>query len=1184
VYPAALVNRLQTPATSGEALTLGAAHDTNRGCQPVFGGGLARSCHIDSPFEEDDAMSDRRVIRTRSPWRRFPRHVLTLLLGAAIILGAAGVTPAAGDPVVQQAVTVAPPPAGGEYPKARFRVLRPDGTPLVETTIRLRQLIRTADSGRPKDKRLSLKTDADGWFGMEQKAGGRWQIDVILDGVGWASVGPLEVTADRSVKPQTLTLKAGMTASGRVLDATGDKPIEGAAVAAKEQVFNGVRQFGPRPATTDAKGRWTLTTLPPGTWALVASKDDYNWLGTEIAVVDGQFYKDGRQIPKAEFRLERTSRLVGRILLLGGDPLAEAKVKIFFHHYKSPDSRSSFRLSTNVTTSAEGEFTQLLTKAGYWQVGVVVADKGLAVSDKIMVKPGEVAGPVVLQLRPGFKVSGTVVNKADGKPVADADILCSAKGGAQLIATASVKSDAEGRWILTGLYAGMWRIRAEKAGYENAQATVTVAEGRENDAVELRLVRKPSLAGQILQTGGTPLAKTKLQLHLSRYKRRGQHVHVDYRDQESITTDAEGRFEVDLRGAGQWRISVQASDKGYAASEKIKVVKGQANPPVVLTLTKGSRISGQVVDKTTGKPLAGVGVNGRFAGDNNENPFSSLETRADDDGKWELSDVPAGSWRLTCNKSQYIRADEIVNVKAGEDKTNVSLAMIPYVTVRGIVLGADARTPVAKARIRRQSNRDEATTDEKGRFSIVMPPVPGQKITVLSDEYAPVEHQITFTDDKAPPELWLILKTPGASISGTLTDSETGKPIGNVMVLAIAIDKDQNRWGGDWFIEHLHDMRPGRHVGWGPFQKMIRTKADEFGAYQIRGLSAGKYYVCVPRKGAANLVSKKITVAEGEIAAGIDLTSVKNLPGYLHGRILKPDGAPLANTRVQTRLRRDRSFYGSSTQTDDDGRFRLRLRGTGQMRLAITPGNYESVEHTFHVADENAALEIEFTLKPEKTRGSVSGRVVASDGKTGIEGIFVTPERIGDRESSYLTGQAVQTDAEGKFHVKNLRPGKYVLNVSPRRNRHDRNEEVKKELVGLMPARSEEFTVPEGKEVKDVTVTVTRGGTVDGTVLDVKTGKPVPGARVSLSRRYSSGGLFGNRGPAEWADMRWSSGRNLDAETDDEGRFKIEGVPAGKYQLTVHADGYQYKRMSGWKSLTVKAEKTVSRTVRLTPD
>lgn len=1079
-------------------------------------------------------------------------------------------------------------------PEFRCRVLRSDGTPLSETAIRLRQLIRTADNRRAKDKRLSFKTDADGWFRLEQATGGQWQIDVILDGVGWARAGPLAVTTDRSVEPQTLTLTAGMTASGRVLEAGSGKPIEGATVAAKEQVFGGVRQFAPRAVTTDAEGRWTLTTLPPGTWALVASKDDYNWVGTEISVVDGQFYKDGHQIPKAEFRLERTPKFAGRILQQDGTPLAETQVRLVFRHDISPDRRGDYRMLKRVTTSAEGEFTCSLPKSGTWQTAVAVPGKGLAISDKIRVKPGEVTGPVVLTLRPGFKVSGTVVNKVDGKPLADVDLSCSAEASSQLIVISNVKSDAEGRWTFAGLYdAGFWQIRAEKAGYKDARATVTVAEGRNNDAVELHLARKPFLAGLILQPGGTPLADTKLRLHLSRFRRSRRQVYCDYRDSESITTDAEGRFEVDLYGAGQWQLGVRVSGKGYATSEKIKVVKGEPHPPVVLTLVRGSRIAGQVIDKATGKALAGVSVSGRFAGDNDDRPFSSLRTSAGDDGQWELADVPAGPWQLTSNKDYYVGADQVVDVKAGQDKTDVRLAMVPYVTVRGVVLGADAQTPIAKARIRREGNRDEVTTDAKGRFAIVMPPAPGQKITVLSDEYAPVEHQLVFAGDTAPPELWLILKTPGAAISGTLTDGETGKPLGNVTVLAIPITGDQwNRWNNDWFLERLHDMAPDTRFGWGPFGGMTRAQADEFGAYQIRGLGAGKYYLCVPRKDAANLVSEKVVLAEGETAAGIDLTSVKNPPGYLYGRLLKPDGTPLADTAVRFQLRAERSSYSSGIQTDGDGRFRARLRGVGQTRLTITPRKtYEAIVHTFMVANKDATLEVEFTLKPEKARGSISGRVVASDGKTGIEGLFITPASIGGEENSdagfrwqggggevfnVQRDRAAQTDAEGAFHIKNLRPGRYVLNASPRQNMGDRDEDVAKELAGLVATRSEEITVLEGKNVKDVTITVTQGGTVDGTVLDVKTGQPVAGAEVSLSLRGNNRGL-------EFLVMRMSS-EDLQAEADDEGRFKIEGVPPGKYQLTVWADGYQYKRVSGWKSLKVKPEKTVTRTIRLTPD
>ncbi|MCZ6793163.1 MAG: carboxypeptidase-like regulatory domain-containing protein, partial [Planctomycetota bacterium] len=157
---------------------------------------------------------------------------------------------------------------------------------------------------------------------------------------------------------------------------------------------------------------------------------------------------------------------------------------------------------------------------------------------------------------------------------------------------------------------------------------------------------------------------------------------------------------------------------------------------------------------------------------------------------------------------------------------------------------------------------------------------------------------------------------------------------------------------------------------------------------------------------------------------------------------------------------------------------------------------------------------IAFTLATESV---VAGTVVTDDGERTVADAKVT---LRNSTSSELF-EAV-TDERGVFEVRGLPAGRYFLVVD--------HEE-------FAPALGLEIGVREAARLTARTVRLRRGFAISGTVLEAKTLKPVPLARVT----------------GQLADATARPRILRSGETGIDGRFEFEGFVGGAYLITVTA-------------------------------
>jgi hypothetical protein len=270
--------------------------------------------------------------------------------------------------------------------------------------------------------------------------------------------------------------------------------------------------------------------------------------------------------------------------------------------------------------------------------------------------------------------------------------------------------------------------------------------------------------------------------------------------------------------------------------------------------------------------------------------------------------------------------------------------------------------------------------------------------------------------------------------------------------------------------------------------------------------------------------------------------------GFLAGTVVDEDGSPVAQAEVLV------YFAGY-----DDEAARVRTGSDGSFRLTGLPIGWFDLEarRPGYLSFRIPGLE----LRPDSadlgalvlTRGRrLEGRAIGPLGEP-VEGaeVWVVPDGIA-RARVWMAfdeaGPAAVTDQDGRFVLQGLNPRKVLGLDVCRPGYHTR---------WIWLERSEEGPVQ---------VELARAARVSGRVIDPD-GKPVAGASVDASLSGASRGDF--TPPSSPCPH---SGQFSSAKTDAEGRFTLEPLDGGLFEIVAQAQGYletapqTVEVAAGWES------------------
>ncbi|MFN0009841.1 MAG: carboxypeptidase regulatory-like domain-containing protein [Planctomycetota bacterium] len=808
-----------------------------------------------------------------------------------------------------------------------------------------------------------------------------------------AAVMQLEKLAPGRENPIQFSLLRGGTIQGVVRDSAGAPIANAEVVAARPGQWFGFDNREVREGKSGADGSFELQAVTPGKIVLTAGLDGY--LESDRKSVD---LVDGGSQSGVDLEISRGKSISGTVAWPDGKPAPGVEVKVEFDmahmvgmgafnmlRGRDGEAKTDDQGAFVVTGLGEGPFTVTSTapppeaspassgeqadkakpkRSTWWRTridGVSPATSGL---ELVLKQPAGLAGRVVDE-------TGAAVTKFK--------IEAGREGKGPLGNIRGEKAeesfeDPEGRFLLTGLVEGTWKLYALAEGF-GIPEPVTFDVPRASDAPELvvTIVHAASVSGVVKSPRGELVAGAKVRIGSTGPA--WQEMLQGGPDQPVATSEADGTFLLEGLRAGT--VGIVGTSESWAKSLplELSLEPGKRAEGAVIVLREGGSISGEVFGDG-GRPAAGMFVQATQMKD-----FDNQMTFCDSEGKFRIEHLLPGSWQVVAMPS---RGGGEEAVSDGEGAAEASMEMfskmkLAMVTVvdgeeTHVVLGAPPKDPVevhgtvthageplsgamlafvaegkdALKGMKTASVKKDGTyslrLDAPGDYSVSVQKVlggMGQQSTVEFSEKIPEakEHRLDFV-------------LPTARVSGQVRGPD-GEPAKNSRITlqpesAIAIG---TMWGGQY------------HEG----------VTDSEGRYDIQALRPGTYVIGAGGMTMGGMLGEEdafgremrsgVKLSEGEWMKDVDFRLKKS--GALEVTVVDADGAPAGDVAVFVREASGKLVDGfSMVTTKADGTARYAGLGPGTYTVSARKELLASADSARVKLDEGGSAEVKVALQP----------------------------------------------------------------------------------------------------------------------------------------------------------------------------------------------------------------------------
>ncbi|MBL8858953.1 MAG: carboxypeptidase regulatory-like domain-containing protein [Planctomycetes bacterium] len=615
---------------------------------------------------------------------------------------------------------------------------------------------------------------------------------------------------------------------------------------------------------------------------------------------------------------------------------------------------------------------------------------------------------------------------------------------------------------------------------------------------------------------------------------------------ETLTVDVSG---------GKSFIALQAECGGWITG-RVELPAGNAS--------EVSALDGDVAHLQLSMMSFGAGGPGRFMGGFRRNERRALVKN----GTFEMWAVdPRSSYTLEVSPKAFASTQVEVNEVSRGTATAVALRVDRGGTVRGRVLD-EASAPVAGATVEARVSPlpfgmgdrtvRRTTSGADGAYELAAVTPGDVQISASIKDLVPAEAQKVELADHAAVTGIDFKLTSGETIAGVVRWKD-GKPAAGAEVTA-SPERGQGGFGGGNGGGRGGGQRGGGMAAMfgGRGGEDAKAIADAEGRFVLRGLASGNHTLqaeALPAQEALQLEQAGADVRrrsnwrarESGIKSGTSDATVTLLPPLVVRGVVTSavDGKPVTSYRVSAQGGGGGRGGGgggpgafmfggggrnAQDVNDEKGEFAFSFQREGSYKLTVeAPGFVDSDAVDVEVPAKADALPLAITL----TRGATVKGIVRSPRGTAIANATVATidgnsNPFGGRGMGGGGGdtQKARTDADGRFTLSDLKPGRIVLGAE-----------------SLEWAKSEEKGVDlvAGQTVSEVELVLHDGGSIVG--------------------EYYEDGRAGAGSTISAFDMR--NFASLTARTDAGGRFRFDHVTAGTWRLTALPSMSAISGMSG---------------------
>ena len=370
-------------------------------------------------------------------------------------------------------------------------------------------------------------------------------------------------------------------------------------------------------------------------------------------------------------------------------------------------------------------------------------------------------------------VSGVLVDAADGKPVAGAQVLL--RSGGRVMTT----SDEAGRFRFENVHGykhgyTLWAHRGNLVT-EKVPVFEIPSEGRRAVTFKpLRLEMKPGKQARfIVRSRETrqPIAEAA--------------IRFGYPDRRNVPTDRDGVATVEGLLSEKYDVIVEAV--GYARHpQQIDLREAQAVTENEVALVPGGEVRGVVLDEE-GKPVADAAVAYWQAGGSG---YHGDSFRTDAEGRFRHRFLPLDvPLEVSIDKKGSVNAKEDISLTTDIRSRDVRITLRARPrggSIAGVVLD-ESGNPIADAKVVNDGvGPEERLTVTNGQGMFVLQDLTegfaGVDVRVSAKGFAPQRVPVKPGTFEKPANITVTLK-PGATIRGRVV-SEAGEPVAGVYVMA----------------------------------------------------------------------------------------------------------------------------------------------------------------------------------------------------------------------------------------------------------------------------------------------------------------------------------------------------------------------------------------------------------------